>query len=72
MSFKIAVVSGKGGTGKTTVSVSLMHYMRRMLKASVHLVDCDVEEPNDALFFFEKVLIGLKKPLLPDKETMAF
>jgi MinD superfamily P-loop ATPase len=57
MSFKIAVVSGKGGTGKTTVSVSLMHYMHRILKASVHLVDCDVEEPNDALFFSEKVLI---------------
>ena len=56
MCFKIAVVSGKGGTGKTTVSVSLMHYMHQMLNASVHLVDCDVEEPNDALFFPEKVL----------------
>jgi MinD superfamily P-loop ATPase len=56
MCFKIAVVSGKGGTGKTTVSVSLMHYMHRMLGASVHLVDCDVEEPNDALFFSDKVL----------------
>jgi len=54
MCFKIAVVSGKGGTGKTTVSVSLMHYMHRMLNASVHLVDCDVEEPNDALFFPNK------------------
>jgi MinD superfamily P-loop ATPase len=56
MSFKIAVVSGKGGTGKTTVSISLMHYMHQMLKTSVHLVDCDVEEPNDALFFSDKVL----------------
>ncbi|NLX72323.1 MAG: P-loop NTPase, partial [Bacteroidales bacterium] len=56
MSFKIAVVSGKGGTGKTTVSISLMHYMHQMLNTSVHLVDCDVEEPNDALFFSDKVL----------------
>jgi MinD superfamily P-loop ATPase len=56
MGFKIAVVSGKGGAGKTTVSVSLIHYMRRMLNASVHLVDCDVEEPNDALFFSDKVM----------------
>lgn len=41
---KIAVLSGKGGTGKTTVSASL---------AAVGIcqyMDCDVEEPNGALF----------------------
>ncbi len=43
---RIAVASGKGGTGKTTLSVALA------LSASgpVSLLDCDVEEPNAALF----------------------
>ena len=42
---KIAVLSGKGGTGKTFVSVNLA--------AANHAVymDCDVEEPNGRLFF---------------------
>ena len=42
----LAVASGKGGTGKTTVSVNLA----RMIGAEVQLVDCDVEEPNAHLF----------------------
>lgn len=42
----IAVASGKGGTGKTTVSVNLA----RVLGSEVHLLDCDVEEPNAHLF----------------------
>jgi MinD superfamily P-loop ATPase len=42
----IAVASGKGGTGKTTVSVNLA----RVLGAPVQLLDCDVEEPNAHLF----------------------
>jgi MinD superfamily P-loop ATPase len=42
----LAVASGKGGTGKTTVSVNLA----RMLGSDVQLLDCDVEEPNDYLF----------------------
>lgn len=43
---KIAVASGKGGTGKTTVAVNLA------LAAgdNVQLLDCDVEEPNVHLF----------------------
>ncbi len=46
MSFTLAVASGKGGTGKTFVSVNLA------LAAGAPLVlqDCDVEEPNDHLF----------------------
>jgi MinD superfamily P-loop ATPase len=43
---RIAVLSGKGGTGKTLLSVNL---------ASVAMdssyIDCDVEEPNGHLFF---------------------
>ncbi len=48
---KIAIASGKGGTGKTTVSVNLFYFLNRLHDSGVHLVDCDVEEPNDAIFF---------------------
>ncbi len=43
---KIAVASGKGGTGKTTVSSSLVS----VWKSPVIAVDLDVEEPNLHLF----------------------
>jgi MinD superfamily P-loop ATPase len=43
---KIAVASGKGGTGKTTVCVNLA----RVATQPVTLLDCDVEEPNAHLF----------------------
>jgi len=42
----ISVASGKGGTGKTTVSVNLA----RVSPVPVQLLDCDVEEPNCHLF----------------------
>lgn len=50
---KIAIASGKGGTGKTTVSVNLYYFLSKELNNKVQLVDCDVEEPNDLLFFPE-------------------
>ena len=43
---KIAVLSGKGGTGKTFVSVNLA-----AAATSSMYIDCDVEEPNGRLFF---------------------
>lgn len=43
---KIAVLSGKGGTGKTLVSVNLAAVADRAT-----YIDCDVEEPNGHLFF---------------------
>ena len=47
--FKIAIASGKGGTGKTLVSTNLFYALQKhMLK--VTLVDCDAEEPNDREF----------------------
>jgi MinD superfamily P-loop ATPase len=45
----LVIASGKGGTGKTTVSVN----MAQALAGSgldVRLLDCDVEEPNAHLF----------------------
>jgi MinD superfamily P-loop ATPase len=42
----IAVASGKGGTGKTTVAANLA----RVRGAGIALLDCDVEEPNAHLF----------------------
>ncbi len=42
----LAIASGKGGTGKTTVSVNLA----RAIGSDIQLLDCDVEEPNCHLF----------------------
>jgi MinD superfamily P-loop ATPase len=42
----ISIASGKGGTGKTTISVN----MAIALGTKVELLDCDVEEPNAHLF----------------------
>lgn len=46
---RIAVASGKGGTGKTTITVNLARYLT-MQGNEVGLVDCDVEEPNSHFF----------------------
>ncbi|RKZ15722.1 ATPase [bacterium] len=45
---KVAVASGKGGTGKTTLSTNLAMFMAQT--EPVVLVDLDVEEPNSGLF----------------------
>ncbi|MFZ5807488.1 MAG: ATP-binding protein [Verrucomicrobiota bacterium] len=42
----LAIASGKGGTGKTTLSVNLA----KAWGSRVQLLDCDVEEPNAHLF----------------------
>ncbi len=46
---KIAVASGKGGTGKTTLSSNLANFLAKDF--SVLLTDLDVEEPNAKIFF---------------------
>ena len=57
----ITVASGKGGTGKTTIATNLAWVLSQTSTAnnngSTWLIDCDVEEPNAALFIhpaFEK------------------
>ncbi len=42
----ISIASGKGGTGKTTISTNLAISINQ----KVQLLDCDVEEPNSHLF----------------------
>ncbi len=46
---KIAIASGKGGTGKTLVSTNLFWTVQKA-GIPVTLVDCDAEEPNVAEF----------------------
>lgn len=46
---KITIASGKGGTGKTTISTNLTSYLASKAQEVV-LCDLDVEEPNSALF----------------------
>ena len=54
----ISVASGKGGTGKTTVSTNLAI----SLDTDVRFLDCDVEEPNAHLFL---------QPIIDDVETVT-
>jgi len=46
---KIAIASGKGGAGKTSLSTNLCALMAESM--DVVLADLDVEEPNSTLFF---------------------
>ena len=47
---KIAVLSGKGGTGKTTVSTNLAFISK------LPLFDTDIEEPNSHIFLKNNIL----------------
>lgn len=59
----IAIASGKGGTGKTTVAVNLA-----FLAENTQLIDCDVEEPN-AHLFLEPVIKHKKKAFVDIPEV---
>lgn len=54
----ISIASGKGGTGKTTVTTNLA----AALNGRAELLDCDVEEPNAHLFLH---------PVIAREETVA-
>ncbi|WP_312941716.1 ATP-binding protein [Oscillibacter sp.] len=47
---RVAVLSGKGGTGKTFVSVNLT-----AVSQDAVYIDCDVEEPNGHLYWTPKI-----------------
>jgi len=57
---KIAITGGKGGTGKSTVSILLANKLRSQNKKTI-LVDCDVECPNDYLLLSQKLKTPIKK-----------
>ncbi len=62
---KIVVMSGKGGVGKTTVTVNIANALREM-GCSVGILDCDIHGPNCAK------MLGIKDGELtsPDGETI--
>lgn len=47
--FTVAIASGKGGTGKTTIAVNMVRVLANLGKM-VQYIDCDVEEPNGHIF----------------------
>ena len=57
---KVAVASGKGGTGKTLVAVNLASVVAAVRPTT--LVDCDVEAPNAHLFL---------RPELTEREEVS-
>jgi len=67
----IAVASGKGGTGKTTISTNLAF----SLKTNVQFLDCDVEEPNAHIFINPEIKktedVSIPVPVV-DREQCVF
>lgn len=68
---RIAIASGKGGTGKTTVATNLAWVAARNGQ-NVAYVDCDVEEPNGYLFLKPKITssrpIGRLHPVVDEQK----
>jgi MinD superfamily P-loop ATPase len=67
---KIAVASGKGGTGKTSVAINLA-----LSLSNAQIIDCDVEEPNVHIFLNPEITqtkpVELQVPVI-DEEKCDF
>ncbi len=72
--FTLAVASGKGGTGKTTVSASLACAAADAGYKAAYL-DCDVEEPNGHLFLKPNIncrhMVGIPVPVVDQEKCIA-
>ncbi len=65
----VAVASGKGGTGKTTVATNLAKVCAAACRPTQYL-DCDVEEPNGHLFLKPEILERKEVTVdVPDVDT---
>jgi len=64
----IAVVSGKGGTGKSTVTASLAVELSK--KRKILVADCDVDAPNLALAFGIKSLSNVREISTSEKAVV--
>lgn len=70
---RIAIASGKGGTGKTTIATGFAHTLAR--NHSVWYMDCDVEAPNGHLFLHpnldQKTEAVIRIPKIDDGKCTA-
>lgn len=55
--FVIAIASGKGGTGKTTIATNLAYFLAGAGQ-NVQYLDCDVEEPNGHIFLKPELTVS--------------
>jgi len=67
---EIVVISGKGGTGKTTLAASLIPYLKDLI-----IADCDVDAPDLNILLDPKIrstygFVGLKKAIIDPKKCI--
>jgi len=71
---QVTIASGKGGTGKTTVATNLA-VTAAWGGQQVHLLDCDVEEPNCHLFVQPEITrretVTVPVPVIDEKRCTA-
>lgn len=71
---KIAIASGKGGTGKSTISTNLAYLLSKKYN-NVAILDCDVEEPNCHIFLKPELTlsqnISIPTPLIDKDKCIA-